>query len=337
MLLLLLATAIADTCPDYGETEPSGEVRIGGLSESSGVAASRIRPGVFFTHGDGGEPRIYAFRADGRALESVEVAGAELDDWEDIAAAPCPDKGDCLYIGDIGDNDEQRGSITVYVVREPEEGDDKTKVRERYTATYPDGAHDAEALLVHPCTGRIHVVTKSADGLSTIYRFPPLSEVGRDTVTLEEVAKVQIDAPTAEGRRVTGGDYDLDGDRVVLRTGAEVLEWTIDPEAPNSHWATPPRAYPAASGEEQGEGVAFDLDGGVVITSEGSPMPVARLPCSTEPSSHECVFPQSGCGCQSTSGGVGGAWLAMLGLVGAAGRRGRAGQRRQRSIRDQPS
>jgi len=329
LIIALAGLALADTCPAYEPVQITGEVRIPGISESSGVAASRVRSGVFYTHDDGGQPQIAAFRADGTALEVVEVAGAELEDWEDLAAAPCPDKGDCLYIGDIGDGGGGRSTVTVYVVREPDEGDDKARVRERYTAAWPAGASDLETLMVHPCTGRIHLVSKSDDGLSAVYRFPPLQELGRDAVQLEEVAQVQVDGPTAQARRVTGGDYDLDGDRVVLRTGTQLLEWAIDPAAPNAHWSTPPRVLAAAS-EQQGEGVAFDLDGGLVTTSEGSPFPVGRLTCEPEPSGHACDFPQSGCGCvtgASPAGYLG--WLMVLG-AGLA-------QRRQRSMRDQPS
>jgi len=325
-----MAGALADTCPEYGSAEIVGQVAVPGLDESSGVAASRTRDGVLFTHADGGEPRLFAITVGGQARESVAVTGAELDDWEDIAAAPCPDKGDCLYIGDIGDNQEARSSITVYVVREPAEGDDKARVRERYTAVYPDGPHDAEALMVHPCTGRIHVVTKADDGLSTIYRFPSPEELGRDTVTLEEVAKVAIEGATAEARGVTGGDYDLDGDRVVLRTQTQLLEWEIDPTKPNAHWSEAPRSLSAAS-VEQGEGVAFTLDGGLVTTAEGSPMPLAVVTCDVEPSGHECVFPQSGCGCAATSAP---GWLWLLGALGVARRRQ---SRAHWSIRDQPS
>jgi len=323
-----VALALADTCPEYGPAETTGQVRIAGLEESSGVAASRVRPGVFFTHDDGGPAQIRAFRTGGQALESIDIQGADNVDWEDIAAAPCPDKGECLYIGDIGDNDENRSTVVVYVVREPEEGDDKARVREQLVAQYPDGPHDAEALLVHPCTGRVHIVTKDDDGASTVFRFPALSEIGKEVVTLEKVASLTIDGPIAEARRVTGGDYDLDGDRVVLRTGAEMLEWDIDPTAPNKHWATAPRRL-AAADEQQGEAVTFDLDGNLVTTSEGAPMPVAVLPCTTAPANHECVFPQSGCGCAMGGPAGFGPWALLLGL-GLA-------QRRQRSMRDQPS
>jgi len=309
MSMLWLALALADTCETYGAVEELPSLQAAGLTESSGVAASRVQPGVFYTHDDDGPPRLFAFDRTGTLLATYDVADAEHDDWEDIAAAPCPDKGDCLYIGDIGDNDEDRANISVYVVREPEDAGDKAKLVARYTAVYPDGPEDAEALLVQPCSGRIHILTKgTSEGLSTVYRMP--FDPGRDVVTLEEVAKVQIDGPTAEARRVTGGDWDLDGDRLVLRTGSQVLEWTTDPEVPNGHWSDPPKVLVGAEGR-QGEGAAFDLDGGVITTSEGAPVPLSTFACEVSPSSHECLFPQTGgCGCEQGGASWWPAWLS---------------------------
>jgi hypothetical protein len=262
-MMLWFALALADTCDEYSPAQEKPSVQATGLQESSGVAASRVQPGVFFTHDDGGDPKLFAFDLGGSLIGTYDVPDAELEDWEDMAAAPCPDKGDCLYIGDIGDNQEDRPNISIYVVREPEVGDTKVKLVARYTAVYPDGPHDAEALMVQPCTGRVHLVTKDGGGLSTVYRLP--FDPGRDTITLEEVGKVQVEGPTAEARRISGGDWDMDGDRLVLRTASQLLEWTTDPDAPNAHWGDAPRVIVGAD-ERQGEGVAYDLYGGLVST-----------------------------------------------------------------------
>jgi hypothetical protein len=254
---------------------------------------------VWFTHNDkNSEPLLFAFDLQGRFIESHEVRNADNFDWEDIAAAPCPDRGDCLYIGDIGDNDKDRAGIIVYVVREPEAGK-PTKVIERWLGIYPDGAHDAETLMVHPCTGRVHVITKDGDGESKIYRYPAFP--GKDPVTLEHVGTVHIDGLTQSARQVTGGDFDADGDRVVIRTGNSIREWIVDPAAPNAHWNDPPVEIVGAA-EFQGEGIAYSLDGDLVTTSEGKPMTIGVVPCvTTVPAEHDCDYPfHGGCGGCST-------------------------------------
>lgn len=325
MISFLFQTALADTCSSYGGPETIGEVSGSVIDEASGLAASRTRDGVFFTHGDTGDASILvAFTADGLEDEHTVVDAAN-DDWEDLVAAPCPDEGDCLYIGDIGDNDEDRADITVYVVREPRAGDARIRTIAQYVAVYPDGPRNAETLLMQPCSGRLHVVTKSSDGFSTVYRFPAAPE---GTVTLEEVAHVQLEGPTAESAEATGGVWDDDGDRVAIRTSDRVFEWVTDPDQPNNHWQDAPLVIVGAA-EIQGEGLTYGLDGNLYGTGEGSPIPLTRYTCEDlgPVDAADCVFPQTGrkCGC-STNGAVGGWWIA--GLLVVAARRTTTRQRR---------
>src|SRR5688572_29419145 len=103
----------AQTCVAAGAL-----VRLPGVVEASGAAASRRHPGVIWTHNDSGDPAVFAFDAGGKARGRVTVSGATVTDWEDIALGPCP-QGSCLYIADIGDNDRARKQITIYRVPEP--------------------------------------------------------------------------------------------------------------------------------------------------------------------------------------------------------------------------
>ena len=51
-------TALADTCSSYEAPETIGEVSGSVIDEASGLAASRTRDGVFFTHGDAADPTM---------------------------------------------------------------------------------------------------------------------------------------------------------------------------------------------------------------------------------------------------------------------------------------
>src|SRR5688572_4331055 len=75
------------------------------VRETSGLARSARNPAMFWTHNDAGNAaQIFAIGVDGRMIQRVSVTGAKLVDWEDIEAGRCGD-GNCLYVGDIGDND----------------------------------------------------------------------------------------------------------------------------------------------------------------------------------------------------------------------------------------
>lgn len=304
---LLLSPAWADTCAQWSVPRVVAHHEDFGV-ESSGLAWSRTRPGVWFTHGDRGDPsELVAFDPQQGVIERHPVRGGENEDWEGLAAAPCPDRGDCLYIGDIGDNDGDRDSVRVLAVREPGPGEVARVVR-TWEGVFPGGPRDAEALLVHPCTGGILVVTKEDTG-ATVFRFPAEGQF------LEEVGRFVLPGDSAASRRVTGGDFDADGDRAVIRTLERLWEWDVDPEAPNAHWGTPPREV-AVLVERQGEAVSYGPDGGLWTTSEGIPSTLSVVDCEeVVPSDHECDAAQSGkCGCQQgpAPGGALAGLVAML-------------------------
>ena len=82
------------------------------LREASGIAASRSVPGRLWTHNDSGVPEIFALDAHGAATGRLRVSGVRVEEWEAIAAGPCP-AGSCLFIADIGDNDASRKRVTI--------------------------------------------------------------------------------------------------------------------------------------------------------------------------------------------------------------------------------
>src|SRR3954454_20418778 len=90
----------------YGSPVTITTVKDKSISESSGLAASRLTPGAYWTHNDSGDgPFIYAFDTRGDSLGIFRVVGAQARDWEDMASGPGSERGKSyLYIGDIGDN-----------------------------------------------------------------------------------------------------------------------------------------------------------------------------------------------------------------------------------------
>jgi hypothetical protein len=254
--------AAADPADAVCTTEGAPRPLAPELHESSGVAASREHPGVFWTHNDSGDPLLYAVDAEGGTVGTVRVPGASVEDWEDLALAPCPDgTGDCLFVGDIGDNDAARESITVYRVREPDPAATETAPRVALRLRYPDGPHDAEALFV--VDGAVHVVTKGESGAIAVYRAPADA---RAEAALERVREL-LPGPVDRPARVTAAAASADGRWVALRTLQEV---TIHRASELLGGGDPAYRVDVASLEEpQGEGLAFTPDGSLVLTSEG--------------------------------------------------------------------
>ena len=120
-------------CPTFDVARPAVTVQVRQLTEAWGLVASTKNPGVLWTHNDAGDgPRIFAIRADGTKVAEIALGGAaKAKDWEDLAIGPDPAGNDSLYIGDIGDNDENRPSIFVYKIAEPSRAEPSRASRAR--------------------------------------------------------------------------------------------------------------------------------------------------------------------------------------------------------------
>jgi hypothetical protein len=254
--------------------EPVGAFAVSQVGESSGVAVSRRHAGVIWTHNDSGDDAVvYATTLAGQLLSRHRLSGVQAVDWEDIALAPCPHQpGDCLYIADTGDNHERRRVATLYVVPEPEpaatrEGGTDAIAPAAATLsvwiTYPDGAHDVEAIWVDP-KGAVELITKGTSGPIRRYRIPR-SALKNDTVVPEARGILPIVPDPRLGRLVTGGAMSPSGTRVALRTYTEIFFFRLGTDgelAPDG-----PPCWLSLR-EPQGEAVDFLDDRTLVLTSE---------------------------------------------------------------------
>jgi hypothetical protein len=284
--------ALGDVSAKYRTVRLLANLEDVAVSESSGVAASRSRPGLFWTHNDSGDgPFLYRFDRQGKKKGVWLIAGATARDAEDCAAGPGPEKGrSYLYLGDIGDNASERRDCVVWRVPEPDLPEDaavtskdqphRTAPAEALAFTYPDSPHDCEALLVHPVSGEIYLVTKErTKATSSVYKFPPHLVPGQRSL-LTRVAELRLNSASLTGASfVTGGDIAPDGRKVILRDYLQLYELTLPQEA--SHfdaiWNQQPRTIPSPV-MIQAEAVCYGLmSDSLYLTSEQLPAPFYEL------------------------------------------------------------
>lgn len=237
------------------------------ITESSGLAASRAHPGVYWTHNDQDEPRVFA--VDGRTGETVATITlrgvGKPRDMEAISVGPDGN----VYVGDIGDNlDGGWSHVWIYRFPEPKNLRDQTVDAVQYTVTYEDGARDAEALMVHPKTGRVYIASKNEDG-GGLYEGPQkLSPQG------ENVFRRIGEVPW-----VTDGAFSPDGTRLVLRGYffARAYEWTSAGRLGADERVRGPI-------QSQSEGVTYSLDGSsLLFSTEGTGTRVVDVPVAGTP------------------------------------------------------
>lgn len=234
------------------------------LAELSGLAV--LGSGIWAMADGGG--RVEVDRIDPATCAVVERRTAAIDpyDPEDLALGP----DGALWVGDTGDNDRARRNVAVIVL--PARGEPVL-----HRLTYPDGPHDAEALLAD-ARGRPVVVTKDPTGLSGIYRTPAPIGAAPDTGTmrLEKVGEIRLPSSDTTGGPVgsfggvlvTGAAVSADGRVVVLRSYTDAWLYPVPAGGDVvAALAGEPVRMPLA-GEPQGEAVAFTADGTLVSGSE---------------------------------------------------------------------
>ena len=220
--------------------------------ESSGLV-DRGRT-VYTVNDSGDDAVVYGVDPDTGRTVSRTTYAEEATDVEGLA----PGARGTVWVGDIGDNGRERDDISVHRVT-PRDGEQPAR---RYALTYPDSAHDAEALLVHPRSQQVFVVSKSPFG-GTVYAAPRDLGAGRAN-RLRPFAQVS--------GLVTDGSFLPDGRHVVLRTYGTASVYTF----PGFRLVGTVRL----PSQRQGEGISVSARGRVLVSSEGVQAEVleVRLP-----------------------------------------------------------
>ncbi|MFH8490712.1 WD40 repeat domain-containing protein [Streptomyces longisporoflavus] len=255
-LLLLAAAGPAAAADDDGRD--GFTIEDPRVIESSGLAASRAHPGVYWTHNDQDKNGALLYAVDGKTGKTVAtLTMTGVGKPRDVEAVSVGSDGN-IYVGDIGDNLGGTWShVWIYKLPEPEKLGDRTVRATQYTVKYEDGARDAEALMVHPKTGRIYIADKKEEG-GGLYEGP-----ARMSVSGTNVFKRLGDT----GLWTTDGAFSPDGKQLALRgyLGGVSYAWQGEGKMPKREGRL---SVPL---QRQGESATYTLDGTTLLYgSEGS-------------------------------------------------------------------
>ncbi|MFI7383406.1 WD40 repeat domain-containing protein [Streptomyces sp. NPDC049813] len=295
---LAAGPALADARPAGSDGFTIQDPRI---TESSGLAASRAHPGVYWTHNDS-DDGAYLYAVDGRTgktLATLTLTG--IGSPRDVEAISVGPDGD-LYVGDIGDNlGGTWDHVWIYKLPEPKELRDQTVRATQYVVKYADGPRNAEAMMVHPKTGRVYIVEKDEDG-GGLYEGPdPLNPSA--TNVFRRIADIDL--------WVTDGAFSPDGKQLALRGyfGGIAYSWNDGKPRRQGQLSVPL--------QPQGESVTYTVDGRTLLYgSEGKGSSVRAV--EVEGAGGNSGGGGGGGSASGDGGGDGGGFTGKAGAVGAA-------------------
>ncbi len=232
-LLMVSLTAHANLCSSWSEPEQIGELDTKSLPEASGLAISTQFPDRLYHINDAGNAgEIFVTDMSGTIEQIIPVKGiAQRLDTEELSTGKCGNHN-CIFVGNIGDNDVARESIEILWFKEKESYKSGITDLKKLKLTYPDGAHNAEGFFVHP-NGDIFLFTKESGKSkakpSLVFRIPALVIAkGSTSFKMEHVGEIDIAAflPSHKSKNqiVTGASISHDGERALLLTYSAVIE-----------------------------------------------------------------------------------------------------------------
>jgi len=286
------ATAAPAGCETirYGPPRKLADLAEQRIDESSGLACSRRRPGVFWTHNDSGDDScLYAFDRRGRTLATLLLPDVHTYDVEDVASLTLDGKP-YLLVGDTGNNGLGSEVQILYLIEEPvidpaqREGDsagggevDRGAVAEATIAqviylSYEDDHRDCEGLAIDPTTKTILLVTKERAARCHVYALPWPPNDPKKVSTARQIATLEVPP-------VTALDVSPDGRRAVVLTYGDAYEFS---RADGEDWKTAfsrPGRWLAMPRRRQGESICYGPDGRTLyLTSEQLPTPLWEVP-----------------------------------------------------------
>lgn len=246
-----------------------------GLEELSGLTSI---DGVLYAIGDSGTDHRLAVLDEKCAVSRWLDVPVDPYDVEDLGSY-----GGQLWLSDTGDNQLRRESVALTRM------DPSTGQGELHRLTYPDGAHDAEAILIEP-GGRPVIVTKALSGNSGIY--VPATDQSVDELSspgptpLKKVGERTFERTSTPGGPpivigsilATGGAVSDDGTVAAIRTYNDVYLFSVaDGDVASALTGDP--VVLGLPAQPQGEAVTFTSAGDLLIASEaaGGPLPAIEI------------------------------------------------------------
>ena len=259
----------ADTA-EFASVPVSKRVEPGFIDEASGMADSKANPGFLWIEQDSGNPNdIVLLSYTAQVFKKINIRSAVNRDWEDMAVSNGPVAGiNYVYLADIGDNNKIYSEYTIYRFPEPLASTDTISVYDKIRFQYPDGPHDAEAMLVDQSSKDIYIITKK-DAVSRVYKLT----YPQNTVAIN----MAVYSGSLSFNGVVGATCSIAGDELLLKTYPSLYYWKkAGSESIEQALHKDPVILPYQQ-EPQGEAICFTNDNTGFYTLSERPSVVSSV------------------------------------------------------------
>ena len=224
-IVFLLTLFIFFSCQNFGQLKFVDDLPKF-LDEVSGTEFIQSSNLVWMLNDSGNQPKLYAFTKEGKFLREVYVK-TKNNDWEDLTS----DKFGNLYIGDFGNNNNDRKHLKIYKVAkeyltkknaEVEEIAFEYENQNKFPPKKKDRFFDAESFFYY--NNHFYIFTKSRVkkeyGKTFLYKIPATKG--------KYIAKRigEFDNGKKNDAWITSADISDDGETVALLSQKSILIFT---------------------------------------------------------------------------------------------------------------
>lgn len=248
------------------------------LAETSGISVSSKSDDLIWAHNDSGDAsRLFLMHKSG-ALIAVYNFNKTVIDCEDMSIWHRNKEKSEIFIGDIGDNKGKRPYISIYKFTEPLVGkaaiNSEISIRnvKELRFKYPDGARDAECLMVDPIDEKIYIISKREDSVG-LYSAP-LSSTAAKINTLKKELYLFFPG-SGSSKWITAGDISSNGKSVLVKSYVNIFYWQRKANETLVNCLKNKAKALSYIPEKQGEAICFTKDAKHYYTiSEGKNAPI---------------------------------------------------------------
>jgi len=238
------------------------------LDESSAVEITSKSDLIWTLQDSGNEAEIYALDNSGNIKNTIAISNVKNNDWEDLTS----DEDGNLYIGDFGNNDNDRKNLSIYKINAADLGKKEASASQTISFYYPEQSEfppkksnrvfDSESFFYF--NNNFYIFTKNRsskfDGTTQLYRVP--NKPGNHAAILLGDFKT---CGVYKRCAVTSADISPDGKKAVILTADKVF---VFDDFKDDNFLSGKSTTIELNHFTQKEGICFKDDNTLFITDE---------------------------------------------------------------------